>query len=182
MAASAVTRTLTTAFAGLALAAAAPALPATAAESGAAGVHPDGPFAFGDQAAIAFPAGAYPEEYDWDDMRDVTFAVDSVERSGPESVQYRLVIETPELGRVFGVADLRPQCFADGGASDTPTRLPGNVELESGTYIYALECAVPADARELEIGFDQPDPHGEPLAMVFGGTAEAAEATEADGS
>ncbi|MFC4561109.1 hypothetical protein ACFO4E_04480 [Nocardiopsis mangrovi] len=179
MAVPAATRWIVTALAAPALTASALTASAIADDNGQAGVHPGSPFRFGDPAAIAFPVGAYPEEYDWDDMRDVTFTVDSVQRSGAGSVRYRLVIETPELGRVFGVNGLRPQCFADGTASDDPADLPGSGELEAGTHTYPLDCAVPADTADLEIGFDHPGPDGEPVAMVFTG---AVDPVDPDGS
>ncbi|GLU45662.1 hypothetical protein [Nocardiopsis ansamitocini] len=147
------------------------ALPAVA---GHATGHPDGPFAFGDSAVIAFPFGAYPAEYDWDDMRDVAFTVDGVQRTATGEVRYELLITTPELGRVFGVSALAPQCFADGAASDQPTPLPGTTELEEGAHLYELQCAVPEGADVLEVRFTQRDAEGDDLSIVFAGVPAGA--------
>lgn len=130
-----------------------------------------GPFAFGDTAVIAYPTGAYPGEYAWDDLRDVGFRIDTVERSGPGSVRYRLTVDVPELGRVLGLGGLEPRCLAEGTPTGAPRRLPGSAELEAGTHTYALGCPVPADTDTLEIRFTQRDARGDDVLIVFTGPA-----------
>ncbi|WP_067975378.1 hypothetical protein [Nocardiopsis trehalosi] len=128
-------------------------------------------FAFGDTAAIAYPVGAYPAEFDWDRPREVGFRVDTVERSGPGHVRYRLTVDVPELGRVLGLGGIDPRCSAASGPPGGPGELPSPGELESGRHTFRLTCPLPADTADLGIHLSPRDARGDTVPLVFTGPA-----------
>lgn len=147
--------------------------PAAAAEQGPV-LHPDGMFAFGETAVLSYPAGAYPHEYDWEDMREVGFTIDGVERdpADPETVHYRLTVDVPELGRVFGMAGVEPYCAVAGNPTGSPASLPGSVELEPGAHTYDLQCTVPEMFVHVEILFTRTDAEGEEILILSHGSPQ----------
>ncbi|WP_160050252.1 hypothetical protein [Nocardiopsis sp. FR4] len=103
---------------------------------------------FGGSHRVPHPVGAYEHEFDGE--ADVVYTVDGVTATAPGRVDFTLEVEVPELGRVFGMANVAALCQAEG--AQTPARgedLPD--EMEAGSHTFPLWCEVPEGTEVLRI-------------------------------